>query len=112
MLWHLKHRPRNNAKRNHHHTHAENGHDLGHGPMSHMYDGKFLPRMRERFGGVQIEHEIISTQMLDLLIETNGLMPYFELEGLTKQDIVFIKEMIDHQARGASMTESSISISN
>jgi|EP01043_Picozoa_sp_COSAG02_P006840 hypothetical protein len=76
-------------------------HDLGHGPMSHMFDGKFLTAMKEIKGDESVPpHEELSTQLLDHLIEHNELWGDFERAGLDATDLLFIKEMIDHQARG------------
>jgi hypothetical protein len=53
-------------------------HDLGHGPFSHLFDGKFLPSM-----GVQhFIHEHASIALLDLIIEENGLLPEFSKYNL------------------------------
>eukprot|EP01050_Picozoa_sp_SAG11_P018499 SAG11_NODE_2804_length_2953_cov_4.938683_2_plen_266_part_00 len=76
-------------------------HDLGHGPCSHMFE-QFLhdiytQKCTEGAGGEQPPtHEYLSCKLLDYLIEANGLMPEFEAAGLNAQDIIFIKEMIDH----------------
>lgn len=76
-------------------------HDLGHGPMSHMFDGKFLNKMKEKTGDAYVPpHEELSTQLLDHLIAENDLLGAFEKVGLDDIDIIFIKEMIDHVARG------------
>ena len=76
-------------------------HDLGHGPMSHMFDGKFLTTMMQIKGDDSVPpHEELSTQLLDHLIEHNQLWGDFERAGLDETDLLFIKEMIDHQARG------------
>jgi HD superfamily phosphohydrolase len=66
-------------------------HDLGHGPFSHLYDGKFLPRM---VGNHHFNHEHASIAILDLLIEENHLSSVFEQFGLGPEDIHFIKELI------------------
>ena len=79
-------------------------HDLGHGPCSHMFE-HFLHDVHaqkqaagELAPGAPLppSHECLSTQLLDYLIEVNGLMPTFEAAGLGERDITFIKEMIDH----------------
>jgi HD superfamily phosphohydrolase len=76
-------------------------HDLGHGPMSHMFDGKFLTKMQQKMGDVYVPpHEELSTRMLDHLIEANDLDKEFKKIGLDETDKMFIKEMIDHRARG------------
>lgn len=65
-------------------------HDLGHGPYSHLYDGKFLPAMGVR----KFVHEHASIALLDLLIEENGLWPSFNKCNLHAEDVHFIKELI------------------
>ena len=65
-------------------------HDLGHGPFSHMYDGKFLPQM----GVKGFVHEHASIALLDLLIEENNLWPVFRENNLSPDDVHFIKELI------------------
>ncbi|XP_062897157.1 deoxynucleoside triphosphate triphosphohydrolase SAMHD1-like [Mobula hypostoma] len=67
-------------------------HDLGHGPYSHMFDGKFIPRMRN---GLNWKHEDASVKMLDHLISSNKLERVLQSYGLVlPEDLVFIKEMI------------------
>lgn len=66
-------------------------HDLGHGPFSHLYDGKFLPLV---LGNHDFVHEHASIGILDILIEENNLFPVFQSHGLTREDIQFIKELI------------------
>ncbi|XP_072099898.1 deoxynucleoside triphosphate triphosphohydrolase SAMHD1-like [Mobula birostris] len=67
-------------------------HDLGHGPYSHMFDGKFIPRMRN---GLEWKHEDASIKMLDHLISSNKLEGVLQSYGLVlPEDLVFIKEMI------------------
>lgn len=65
-------------------------HDLGHGPFSHLFDGKFLPAMGVR-GFV---HEHASIALLDLLIEENNLWPDLRKYNLHEADVQFIKELI------------------
>lgn len=72
-------------------------HDLGHGPFSHLYDGKFLPAM----GVKNFVHEHASVALLDLIIEENDLWPELEKCNLNKADVHFIKELIlgdEHEA--------------
>ena len=40
------------------------------------------------------QHEDASVQMLDYMIEDNGLKEVFEQYGLGEQDITFIKEQV------------------
>lgn len=66
-------------------------HDLGHGPLSHMFDKKFLPVARPKD---KIKHEDLSVKMFDHLVSSNNLLGEFEKYGLTEQDRTFIKEQI------------------
>jgi HD superfamily phosphohydrolase len=66
-------------------------HDLGHGPFSHLFDGRVLPLLNKT---KDFEHEHASIGIFDLLIAENNLMPYFEESKLTSEDIHFIKELI------------------
>ncbi|XP_074867790.1 deoxynucleoside triphosphate triphosphohydrolase SAMHD1 isoform X2 [Carettochelys insculpta] len=67
-------------------------HDLGHGPFSHMFDGRFIPLARP---GLKWKHETASVQMFEHLITSNGLEKVMEDYGLVlKEDIDFIKEQI------------------
>ncbi|KAK6186461.1 hypothetical protein SNE40_008496 [Patella caerulea] len=59
-------------------------HDLGHGPFSHVFDGKFIPLVVPGSGW---KHEEASIQMFEHLIEKNNI----DLKGL---DIDFIKKLI------------------
>ncbi|XP_078336253.1 deoxynucleoside triphosphate triphosphohydrolase SAMHD1-like [Crassostrea virginica] len=65
-------------------------HDLGHGPFSHMFDGKFLPKARKD----KIKHEDLSLKMFDHLVQRNDLYSEFEKHGVTENDRDFIKEQI------------------
>uniref|UniRef100_A0A670XVC8 Deoxynucleoside triphosphate triphosphohydrolase SAMHD1 n=1 Tax=Pseudonaja textilis TaxID=8673 RepID=A0A670XVC8_PSETE len=68
-------------------------HDLGHGPFSHMFDGRFIPLARP---GLEWKHEQASIQMFEHLIDSNNLKPAMEKYGLKlDEDIHFIKEQID-----------------
>ena len=68
-------------------------HDLGHGPLSHTYDGQFVRQLRH--DRKDWAHEHASADLLDHLIESNkGLREAFESYGLTDSDIHFIKELI------------------
>lgn len=67
-------------------------HDLGHGPFSHMFDGRFIPLARQ---GVKWKHEQGSVDMFEHLITSNDLKPVMERYGLIpEEDIIFIKEQI------------------
>ncbi|XP_052817334.1 deoxynucleoside triphosphate triphosphohydrolase SAMHD1-like isoform X3 [Mya arenaria] len=66
-------------------------HDLGHGPFSHLFDGKFIPAV---LPNSEWKHEEASTNMFNYLVRENSLEPEFDKYGLTEQDRVFIKEQI------------------
>ncbi|XP_048406167.1 deoxynucleoside triphosphate triphosphohydrolase SAMHD1 isoform X2 [Stegostoma tigrinum] len=67
-------------------------HDLGHGPFSHLFDGKFIPLTRK---DVIWTHEDASLTMFEHLIEKNGLKTVLKNHGLMfPEDLVFIKEQI------------------
>ncbi|XP_075384910.1 deoxynucleoside triphosphate triphosphohydrolase SAMHD1-like isoform X2 [Tenrec ecaudatus] len=67
-------------------------HDLGHGPFSHMFDGRFIPLARPE---VKWTHEQGSVMMFEHLVESNGLREVMEHYGLVpEEDICFIKEQI------------------
>uniref|UniRef100_H3BG19 Deoxynucleoside triphosphate triphosphohydrolase SAMHD1 n=1 Tax=Latimeria chalumnae TaxID=7897 RepID=H3BG19_LATCH len=67
-------------------------HDLGHGPFSHLFDGKFIPLARP---GLDWKHEIASVQMFDHLISSNKLEESLKENGLVlPEDLIFIKEQI------------------
>uniref|UniRef100_A0A3Q3LLM6 Deoxynucleoside triphosphate triphosphohydrolase SAMHD1 n=1 Tax=Mastacembelus armatus TaxID=205130 RepID=A0A3Q3LLM6_9TELE len=71
-------------------------HDLGHGPFSHLFDGKFIPKARP---GVNWKHEDATVKMLDHLVERNNLREAMEQYGLElPRDLDFIKEMIHPKA--------------
>ncbi|KAF7659906.1 hypothetical protein LDENG_00291200 [Lucifuga dentata] len=60
-------------------------HDLGHGPFSHMFDGRFIPQARPE---INWKHETASLAMFDYL-------PVMEQHGLVlPEDLDFIKEQI------------------
>ncbi|KAI8058362.1 HD phosphohydrolase domain-containing protein [Syncephalis plumigaleata] len=63
-------------------------HDLGHGPFSHMFDSVFIPKARP---GVVWKHETASENMLDYLIDDNGL-------DIDSDDVKFIKDLIRGEA--------------
>nr|4QG4_A Chain A, Deoxynucleoside triphosphate triphosphohydrolase SAMHD1 [Homo sapiens]4QG4_B Chain B, Deoxynucleoside triphosphate triphosphohydrolase SAMHD1 [Homo sapiens]4QG4_C Chain C, Deoxynucleoside triphosphate triphosphohydrolase SAMHD1 [Homo sapiens]4QG4_D Chain D, Deoxynucleoside triphosphate triphosphohydrolase SAMHD1 [Homo sapiens] len=67
-------------------------HDLGAGPFSHMFDGRFIPLARPE---VKWTHEQGSVMMFEHLINSNGIKPVMEQYGLIpEEDICFIKEQI------------------
>ncbi|XP_007116841.1 deoxynucleoside triphosphate triphosphohydrolase SAMHD1 isoform X2 [Physeter macrocephalus] len=67
-------------------------HDLGHGPFSHMFDGRFIPLARP---DVKWTHEQGSIMMFEHLVNSNGLRDVMEHYGLIpEEDIWFIKEQI------------------
>ncbi|XP_055458178.1 deoxynucleoside triphosphate triphosphohydrolase SAMHD1 isoform X2 [Psammomys obesus] len=67
-------------------------HDLGHGPFSHMFDGRFIPLARP---DKKWRHEQGSTEMFEHLVNSNGLKDAMKNYGLVpKEDITFIKEQI------------------
>lgn len=66
-------------------------HDLGHGPFSHLFDGRILPRLNKSH---EFIHEHASIGILELLIAENNLFPVFEAHNLTRDDIHFIQELI------------------
>jgi len=69
-------------------------HDLGHGPFSHTYDGKFVKAVRTE-KGFDWAHEHASAALLDYMLKSNeGLMEKFNAYGLHDEDIHFIKELI------------------
>ncbi|MBN3274665.1 SAMH1 triphosphohydrolase, partial [Polyodon spathula] len=67
-------------------------HDLGHGPFSHMFDRKFIPKACPE---LDWKHEMASLQMFDHLISVNGLKSVMMKHGLElSEDLHFIKEQI------------------
>jgi len=66
-------------------------HDLGHGPFSHLFDGRVLPMINK---SRHFEHEHASVGILQLLIEENNLMPIFKEFNLSEADVHFIQELI------------------
>uniref|UniRef100_G1NXD5 Deoxynucleoside triphosphate triphosphohydrolase SAMHD1 n=1 Tax=Myotis lucifugus TaxID=59463 RepID=G1NXD5_MYOLU len=66
--------------------------EMGHGPFSHMFDGRFIPLARQ---GMKWKHEQGSVDMFEHLINSNDLKPIMEYYGLIpEEDITFIKEQI------------------
>ncbi|CAO2578003.1 Deoxynucleoside triphosphate triphosphohydrolase SAMHD1 [Lemmus lemmus] len=67
-------------------------HDLGHGPFSHMFDGRFMPLAHPNRNW---KHEQGSVEMFDHLVTSNNLKPIMRNYGLVpEEDILFIKEQI------------------
>ncbi|XP_036040708.1 deoxynucleoside triphosphate triphosphohydrolase SAMHD1 [Onychomys torridus] len=67
-------------------------HDLGHGPFSHMFDSRFIPRARP---DKNWRHEQGSVEMFEHLVDSNELKPIMKNYGLIpEEDIDFIKEQI------------------
>jgi len=75
-------------------------HDLGHGPLSHTYDGQFVRHLRK--DRKDWAHEHASADLLDHLIESNkAVREAFKSYHLNDSDIHFIKELIfgdEHEA--------------
>ncbi|KAM4738331.1 deoxynucleoside triphosphate triphosphohydrolase SAMHD1-like [Anableps anableps] len=70
-------------------------HDLGHGPFSHLFDQKFIPKARPEH---EWNHERASQQIFDHLVEQNDLRRVMEDHGLVPaDDLDFIKGLIDPQ---------------
>ncbi|XP_069809368.1 deoxynucleoside triphosphate triphosphohydrolase SAMHD1-like [Dendropsophus ebraccatus] len=67
-------------------------HDLGHGPFSHMFDGRFMPLACPQ---KEFKHEEASVKMFDYLIKSNNLEVEMKKYGLVlPEDLKFIKEQI------------------
>lgn len=67
-------------------------HDLGHGPFSHMFDGRFIPFARP---DKKWRHEQGSIEMFEHLVNSNDLILVMKNYGLDpEEDITFIKEQI------------------
>ncbi|XP_062418113.1 deoxynucleoside triphosphate triphosphohydrolase SAMHD1-like [Pungitius pungitius] len=69
-------------------------HDLGHGPFSHMFDKKFIPKARP---GYKWKHEKASVDMFDHMVKVNDLEAEMKKKehGLElPDDLYFIKELI------------------
>ncbi|XP_044520270.1 deoxynucleoside triphosphate triphosphohydrolase SAMHD1 isoform X2 [Gracilinanus agilis] len=68
-------------------------HDLGHGPFSHMFDGRFIPLARPELNW---RHENASVKMFEHLVNANGIEDVMRNYGLVpEEDICFIKEQIE-----------------
>ncbi|KAL8607473.1 hypothetical protein ACOMHN_004445 [Nucella lapillus] len=66
-------------------------HDLGHGPFSHIFDNKFMPRIDP---DTSWKHEKASIAMFDFLVKNNGLEDSFQKYKINQAEREFIKEMI------------------
>ncbi|XP_059178822.1 deoxynucleoside triphosphate triphosphohydrolase SAMHD1-like [Physella acuta] len=69
-------------------------HDLGHGPLSHLFDQKFIPAYCK---GTKWKHEQASVEMFDHLVQEHRLMDEngkLREFGLDNRDLMFIKEQI------------------
>ncbi|KAG8935004.1 hypothetical protein FRC01_010509 [Tulasnella sp. 417] len=68
-------------------------HDLGHGPLSHVFDDHFIPIARgKRPDGTQWCHEEASEMMLDALVKENNI-------ALSEDCVDFIKDLIRGEPR-------------
>ncbi|XP_020795320.2 deoxynucleoside triphosphate triphosphohydrolase SAMHD1-like isoform X2 [Boleophthalmus pectinirostris] len=78
-------------------------HDLGHGPFSHLFDGMFMPKVKNNNGW---KHEQMSIDMFEHIVARLKLTAMFDLESELKMlsrrsegdkdnDLAFIKEMIN-----------------
>ncbi|XP_043946114.1 deoxynucleoside triphosphate triphosphohydrolase SAMHD1 [Protopterus annectens] len=81
-------------------------HDLGHGPYSHMFDGRFMPLARPE---LDWKHEMASVKMFEHLISSNDLEEVMKDFGLKlPEDLIFIKEQIAgpiHMSDGTHSTK-------
>ena len=71
-------------------------HDLGHGPLSHTYDGKFVKKAWAR-RGIESDwcHEHSSAEIFARVVERYGLMRgAFATYGLRDDDVHFVQELI------------------
>ncbi|XP_057751084.1 uncharacterized protein LOC130969403 isoform X3 [Arachis stenosperma] len=70
-------------------------HDVGHGPFSHMFEGKFLPRV---FNGDKWSHEKMSAKMIDYMVDEHNID--IDPELLKK-----VKEMITSSCGSTTQNE-------
>ena len=74
-------------------------HDLGHGPFSHMFDGRFIPQTNP---DSKWRHEDASVAMFQHIVDTNeSVRLVFEDFGINDEDVSFIKEQIQGLPDGA-----------
>lgn len=66
-------------------------HDLGHGPFSHLFDGKFIPAVLHSHDFI---HEHASIGIFDVLLQENDLRRVFYSHGVYDDDIWLIKQLI------------------
>jgi len=59
-------------------------HDIGHGPFSHVFDGKFMPVCRPE---LNFTHEEMGAKLLEYMVDHNNL----ELE---RSEVKFIQDLI------------------
>jgi deoxynucleoside triphosphate triphosphohydrolase SAMHD1 len=71
-------------------------HDLGHGPMSHLYDGPFLTEARRRWPDQvpEWEHEVGSIHMFRKIVERPAVSQALAEEGIGEEELHMICEMI------------------
>ncbi|XP_060566071.1 deoxynucleoside triphosphate triphosphohydrolase SAMHD1-like isoform X2 [Ruditapes philippinarum] len=77
-------------------------HDLGQGPFSHVFEKRFMPKMRKEF-----KHETMARKLFEYMLDKNngeikdkiqaiiGACNIPNFEEFTEDDFTFIKEMID-----------------
>uniref|UniRef100_A0A3Q1ISP6 HD domain-containing protein n=1 Tax=Anabas testudineus TaxID=64144 RepID=A0A3Q1ISP6_ANATE len=75
-------------------------HDLGHGPLSHMFESVCQKEDTEE---KKKTHEQISTEMFKHLVKENGLKPLMKQYGLSDLDLIFIEEMIDREDKDGNL---------
>ena len=62
-------------------------HDLGHGPLSRVYQDQFLRRLK----GVDWGHNEASVQIFEKMVKCEKIMKKFKENEITEEDIEFIK---------------------
>ncbi|XP_052230627.1 uncharacterized protein LOC127844452 isoform X2 [Dreissena polymorpha] len=67
-------------------------HDLGHGPLSHLFDQRFIPSVCP---DITWKHEEASVTMFDYMITENHLEGEFEKYNINKEKRHFIKKLIE-----------------